>query len=78
MAQYDSGAAALVKKSHNLVAPSLELSVNKTTILEGKHQKNTGCFLVIILTNFCRLDKLNGIKINNMVLNLLLDQSSHP
>ena len=48
MAQYDSGAAALVKKSHNLVAPSLELSVNKTTILEGKHQKNTGCFLVII------------------------------
>ena len=51
MAQYDSGAAALVKKSHNLVAPSLELSVNKTTILEGKttekRQKNTGCFLEI-------------------------------
>ena len=39
MAQYDSGAAALVKKSHNLVAPSLELSVNKTTILEGKTTK---------------------------------------
>ena len=48
MAQYDSGAAALAKKSIDLVAPSLELSVNKTTILEGKHQKNTGCFLVII------------------------------
>ena len=44
MAQYDSGAAALVKKSHNLVAPSVELSVNLTTILEGKQQKNTGCF----------------------------------
>ena len=39
MAQYDSGAAALVKKSHNLVAPSLELSVNKTTILEGKNDR---------------------------------------
>jgi len=38
MAQYDSGAAALVKKSYNLAAPSLELSVNKTTILEGKTQ----------------------------------------
>ena len=36
MAQYDSGDTALVKKSHNLVAPSLELIVNKTTILEGK------------------------------------------
>ena len=46
MAQYDSGAASLVKKSHNLVAHSLELSVNKTTILEGKTQDN---FLEIIL-----------------------------
>ena len=48
MAQYDIGAAALVKKSHNLVAPSLELSVHKTTIWRGKQQKNTGCFLEII------------------------------
>ena len=49
MDQYDSGAAALVKKSHNLVAPSLELSVNKTTILEGKTtEKHRMFFLEII------------------------------
>ena len=48
MAQYDSGAAALVQKSHNLVAPSLELSVNKTTILEGKTTEKR-MFLEIII-----------------------------
>ena len=47
MAQYDNGAAALVKKSHNLVA--LELSVNKITILEGKNNRKTqDVFLEII------------------------------
>ena len=44
MAQYDSGAAALVQKTHNLVAPSLELSVNKTTILEGKTTEKYNMF----------------------------------
>ena len=66
MAQYDSGAAALVKKSHNLVAPSLELSVNKTTILEGKTTKNKGCFLEIIFYKL--IFAVYGIKNNINVL----------
>ena len=42
MAQHDSAAAALVKKSNKLVAPSLELTVNKTTtIFGGKNNRKT-------------------------------------
>ena len=40
MAQYDSGAAALVKKSHNLVAPSLKLS-HQNKNFGGKNNRKT-------------------------------------
>ena len=44
MAQHDSAAAALVKKSNNLVAPSLELTVNKTR--REKVDENSGTAFV--------------------------------
>jgi hypothetical protein len=52
MAQHDGAAVALVKKSNNLVAPSLELTVNKTTTIFGgkNNRKNTGCFLEIMIS----------------------------